>query len=97
MQSKHVISSKVFYVFKNGQKKCPKLTFPKNFPQNNMFSSTGVGKFSDPNFLKFLHGCRKNGLKSRFIQGIFAHTTVFYIDTSVGRYIYRIFDKNVAA
>ena len=73
------------------------MTFPKNFPQNNMFSSTGVGKFLDAIFPKFLHGCRKIDPKSRGIQGIFADTTVFYVYTSIRRNVYSIFDKNMRA
>ena len=59
MQLKHVISSKVFQVFKNGQKKCPKLSLPKYFPQNNMFRSTCVGIFQGVFFRKILHSCRE--------------------------------------
>jgi len=38
MVTKHVFRHKIFWIFKNGQKKCPKSIFQKTFP--NKKSST---------------------------------------------------------
>ena len=45
----------MFQLFKNGQKKCPKIDFPKKSCQNDFVDTTPVGKFYTSNLSFSLH------------------------------------------